>query len=152
MTDLDKLRSNNIVNALTDFGFHRILSRQFVRFLYLIGVIVIILNAIMMVLGSAFGISGIGISINGFDGSEFFTSSDSGRFTSTPASVLLSLVLYAALAIFEITMLRVLLEMVTAITSTASAWERIRSRNPLDRSGASAVDSVTDPSGNPPYN
>ena len=74
------------LRTLTDFGFDRILSPGFIRVLYILGIVIILVNAVVMTFGSMIGLSGVGISINGFDGSEFFTSSpDCLLYTSDAA-------------------------------------------------------------------
>lgn len=119
---------HGFLRTLTDFGFVRILTPGFIRVLYIIGVVFIVLNAVAMTLGSMIGLSGVGVSINGFDDSEFFTSSPEVTFEPNIANFLLSGALYAVVALIEIALLRVALEVVAAIASTAAAWQRIRRR------------------------
>ncbi|CAQ05288.1 DUF4282 domain-containing protein [Corynebacterium urealyticum] len=122
-------KAEGFLRTLTDFGFNRILSPGFIRVLYILGIVIILVNAVVMTFGSMIGLSGVGISINGFDGSEFFTSSPEISFEPNVANVLVSGVLYAVLAFIEIALLRVGLEMVAAIAATATAWQRIRRRS-----------------------
>lgn len=122
-------KPEGFLRALTDFGFDRILSPGFIRVLYILGIVIILVNAVLMTFGSMIGLSGVGVSINGFYGSEFFTSSPEISFEPNVANVLVSGVLYAVVAFIEIALLRVALEMVAAIAATATAWKRIRRRS-----------------------
>lgn len=119
------------MRVLTDFGFSRVISPAVVRLLYVLGVVVIVVNAVVMILGSALGVVGIGVSINGFDDSAFLTNSEQPSFVPSPAGILLSVVMYTVLALVEIATLRIGLEVAAAFLSTCVAWERIQERERL---------------------
>lgn len=122
------MNKSSFFRVLGDLGFDRMLTPGFIRVLYAIGMTIIIGNALALILGSVVGFSGIGVSINGFDDSEFLTSSQESVFEPTVASVLLSSVLYGAIAVAEIALLRVTLEVAVSLATTSAAWQRIQAR------------------------
>lgn len=131
-------KTSSFLSSLGNMSFTKYITSDFLRTLYIIGIVFIVLNFIF---SSVITVWSVAFTINPFDQLDQANAiiySESGNYyteyeaqssaTVGPVGILTSALVYAVIAFFEICALRITLEVANAVVRTAEAWARIQKR------------------------
>lgn len=131
-------KTSSFLSSLGDMSFTKYITSGFLRTLYIVGIVFIVLNFIF---NTVFAVQGTTMISNAFDSLNQANSSAYGgsdnlynefgpqpKVTVGPVGVLTTALVYAVIAFFQICALRITLEVANAVVRTAEAWARIQKR------------------------
>ena len=131
-------KTSSFLSSLGDMSFTKYITSGFLRTLYIVGIVFIVLNFIF---NTVFAVQGTTMISNAFDSLDQANSSAYGgsdnlynefgpqpQVTVGPVGVLTTALVYAVIAFFQICALRITLEVANAVVRTAEAWARIQKR------------------------
>ena len=131
-------KTSSFLSSLGDMSFTKYITSGFLRTLYIVGIVFIVLNFIF---NTVFAVQGTTMISNAFDSLNHANSSAYGgsdnlynefgpqpQVTVGPVGVLTTALVYAVIAFFQICALRITLEVANAVVRTAEAWARIQKR------------------------
>ncbi|HJF11376.1 DUF4282 domain-containing protein [Corynebacterium falsenii] len=131
-------KTSSFLSSLGDMSFTKYITSGFLRTLYIVGIVFIVLNFIF---NTVFAVQGTTMISNAFDSLNQANSSAYGgsdnlynefgpqpQVTVGPVGVLTTALVYAVIAFFQICALRITLEVANALVRTAEAWARIQKR------------------------
>ncbi len=120
------MKNESFFSALFDLGFTKYASKSFIRVLYIIAIVIVVLWVVLALLTTWTDIAGQEMNFE-----DTGTNGDTDSENSGGLLVVQNLVRTAIMfvqALINLAVIRITLEIVVALVNTAAAWGRIKQR------------------------
>lgn len=120
------MKNESFFSALFDLGFTKYASKSFIRVLYIIAIVIVVLWVVLALLTTWTDIAGQEMNFE-----DTGTNGDTDSENSGGLLVVQNLVRTAIIfvqALINLAVIRITLEIVVALVNTAAAWGRIKQR------------------------
>ena len=120
------MKNESFFSALFDLGFTKYASKSFIRVLYIIAIVIVVLWVVLALLTTWTDIAGQEMNFEGTGTNGDTDSENSGGLLVVQNLVRTAIIFVQAL--INLAVIRMTLEIVVALVNTAAAWGRIKQR------------------------
>lgn len=120
------MKNESFFSALFDLGFTKYASKSFIRVLYIIAIVIVVLWVVLALLTTWTDIAGQEMNFEDTGTNGDTDSEDSGGLLVVQNLVRTAIIFVQA--VINLAVIRMTLEIVVALVNTAAAWGRIKQR------------------------